>query len=80
METVIAETERPFRVVEHGRGGRLDRMPMRIVWELEEGPTTTVRLTFWTAPPTAFERMRELGRSSGGGSGAGARRCGACGS
>jgi hypothetical protein len=63
METVIAEAERPFRVVEHGRGGRLDRMPIRTVWELEEGPTTTVMLTFWTSPPTLFDRVRELGRT-----------------
>ena len=42
METVIAEADRPYRIVEHGRGGRLDRIPIRIVWELEEGPTTTV--------------------------------------
>ncbi len=64
METVIAEADRPYRVVEHGRGGRLDRMPIRIVWELEEGPTTTVTLTFWTAPATAFDRIREFGRSA----------------
>jgi uncharacterized protein YndB with AHSA1/START domain len=63
METVIAEAERPFRVVEHGRGGRLDRLLIRTVWELEEGPTTTVRLTFWTVPPSALDRVRELGRS-----------------
>jgi hypothetical protein len=63
METVIAEAERPFRIVEHGRGGRLDRMPIRTVWELEEGPTTTARLTFWTVPPNAFDRVREMGRT-----------------
>jgi uncharacterized protein YndB with AHSA1/START domain len=63
METVIAEAERPFRVVEHGRGGRLDHIPIRVVWELEEGPTTTVRLTFWTKPPSAVDRVKELGRS-----------------
>jgi uncharacterized protein YndB with AHSA1/START domain len=62
METVIAETERPYRIVEHGRGGRLDRLPFRVVWELEEGPTTKVTLTFWTAPATALDRARELGR------------------
>jgi uncharacterized protein YndB with AHSA1/START domain len=62
METVIAETDRPFRIVEHARGGRLDRLPMRIVWELEEGPTTTLSLTFWTLPPGPFDRFRELGR------------------
>lgn len=63
METVITEAERPFRIVEHGRGGRLDRIPIRTVWELEEGPTTTVRLTFWTTPPSAFDRVRELGHT-----------------
>jgi uncharacterized protein YndB with AHSA1/START domain len=62
METVIAETERPYRIVEHARGGRLDRLPMRIVWELEEGPTTTVSLTFWTIPAGPFDRIREIGR------------------
>jgi uncharacterized protein YndB with AHSA1/START domain len=63
METVIAEADRPYRVVEHGRGGRLDRVPMRIVWELEEGPTTTLTLTFWTSPASAFDRIREVGRT-----------------
>jgi uncharacterized protein YndB with AHSA1/START domain len=62
METVIAEADRPYRVVEHARGGRLDRVTMRLVWELEAGPTTTVTLTFWTAPPSIFDRIRELGR------------------
>jgi uncharacterized protein YndB with AHSA1/START domain len=63
METVIAETSRPHRIVEHARGGRLDRIPMRIVWELREGPTTTVILTFWTLPDSIFDRARETGRS-----------------
>jgi uncharacterized protein YndB with AHSA1/START domain len=62
METVIAETDRPHRVVEHARGGRLDRVAMRLVWELEAGPTTTVTLTFWTIPPSILERFREIGR------------------
>ena len=63
METVITEAERPFRVVEHGRGGRLDHIPIRTIWELEEGPTATVRLTFWTTPQSAFDRIREIGRT-----------------
>jgi uncharacterized protein YndB with AHSA1/START domain len=62
METVIAEAERPYRVVEHGRGGRLDRVPIRSVWELEDGPTTNVTLTFWTSPTSHFDRLRERGR------------------
>lgn len=63
METVITEAQRPHRIVEHGRGGRLDRVPIRTVWELKEGPVTEVTLTFWTQPSTAFDRIRELGRT-----------------
>jgi uncharacterized protein YndB with AHSA1/START domain len=62
METVIAEADRPYRIVEHARGGRLDRLPMRLVWELQEGPTTNVSMTFWTKPAGAFDRIREIGR------------------
>jgi uncharacterized protein YndB with AHSA1/START domain len=63
METVVAEADRPHRIVEHARGGRLDRIPMRIVWELTEGPTTMVTLTFWTAPTTLIDRIRETGHT-----------------
>ena len=63
METVIAEATRPHRIVEHGRGGRLDRIPIRIVWELREEATTIVVLTFWTAPTSAIDRVREVGRA-----------------
>jgi uncharacterized protein YndB with AHSA1/START domain len=62
METVISEADRPHRIVEHSRGGRLDRIPMRFVWELSGGPTTNVRLTFWTSPTSGFDRLRERGR------------------
>jgi uncharacterized protein YndB with AHSA1/START domain len=66
METAIALAEPPYRVVEHGRGGRLDRIPFRAVWELGEGGagTTEVRLTFWSEPPSLLDRLREL-RSAG---------------
>ncbi|HET8592903.1 MAG TPA: SRPBCC family protein [Solirubrobacterales bacterium] len=63
METVIAEADRPHRIAEHGRGGRLDRIPIRIVWELREGPTTAVTLTFWTEPSNPVDRLKELGRA-----------------
>ncbi len=65
METVIAETERPHRVVESGRGGRVDRIPCRALWELREGPgegMTTLVLTFSTEPAAIVDRLRELGR------------------
>ena len=63
METVIAEAEPQHRIVEHARGGRLDRIAMRIVWEIREGPTTELTLTFWTVPGTMIDRIREVGRS-----------------
>jgi hypothetical protein len=63
METVIAEAARPHRVVENGRGGRLDRTTMRTVWELSENGVTNVTFTFWTEPASMFDRIREAGRS-----------------
>lgn len=64
METVIAETERPAKIVERGHGGYLDRVPVNATWELTSGPgaVTTVTLTFWTEPSHGFDRARELGR------------------
>ena len=62
MDTVITRAERPHRIDEHGRGGRLNRIGVRTVWELEggEGSPTEVRVTFWTEPPSFFHRLREL--------------------
>jgi uncharacterized protein YndB with AHSA1/START domain len=68
METVVAEAERPHRVVESGRGGRLDRIPCRALWELREGPgeeMTTLVFTFSTEPAVTVDRLRELGRGGG---------------
>jgi hypothetical protein len=64
METVIAESDRPHKLVEHGRGGRWDRIPIHTTWELtEEGGVTTVTLHFWTRPDNPVDRLREVGRS-----------------
>src|SRR5262249_1065136 len=63
MEPVSAEGDRPHRIVEHGRGGRLDRIPMRAVWELSEDGVTKVVLTFWTEPTSRFDELRERGRT-----------------
>lgn len=62
METVIARTERPHTIVEHGRGGRADRVQIRTVWELSGGEdsVTRVRLSFWTKQPTFLHRLGEL--------------------
>jgi uncharacterized protein YndB with AHSA1/START domain len=61
-DTVIAEAEEPHRIVEHGRGGRGNRIPSTTLWELTEGPgsLTTVRVSFWTEPSNPLDRGLEL--------------------
>jgi uncharacterized protein YndB with AHSA1/START domain len=69
METVIAESEPPFRLVERGRGGRLDRIPASTIWELVEGPGQSgceVTVTFVTEPHTPADRaLDSLGNLRG---------------
>ena len=52
MDTTIAELEAPHLIVEHGQGGRVNRIRTRTVWELTEGPgsLTSLRLSHWTEP------------------------------
>jgi len=52
MDTTIVELDPPFRIVERGQGGRVNRIPTHTVWELTEGPgsLTSVKLSFWTEP------------------------------
>lgn len=52
MDTTIAELEQPHRILEHGRGGRANRIPSTTLWELTEGPggLTRVRVSYWTEP------------------------------
>jgi uncharacterized protein YndB with AHSA1/START domain len=62
IETVIEEADRPRRIYERGRGGRVDRIPVFTVWELvpEPGGATELRLTLWTEPSHPLDRAREL--------------------
>jgi uncharacterized protein YndB with AHSA1/START domain len=62
MDTTIVEAEGPYRIVEHGRGGRANRIPSRTLWELTEGPgtLTTVRVSFWTEPANPIDRGLEV--------------------
>lgn len=62
MDTAIAETEEPHRLVEHGRGGRGNRIASTTLWELIEGPgaLTTVRVSYWTEPANPVDRALEL--------------------
>ncbi|HEU4944858.1 MAG TPA: SRPBCC family protein [Solirubrobacterales bacterium] len=62
MDTTIAELEEPHRLLEHGRGGRGNRIPSTTLWELIEGPgaLTTVRVSYWTEPSNPVDRALEL--------------------
>jgi uncharacterized protein YndB with AHSA1/START domain len=62
MDSTIVESEAPHRIVEHGRGGRVNRIPSTTLWELTEGPgsLTTVRVSFWTEPSNPVDRGLEL--------------------
>jgi uncharacterized protein YndB with AHSA1/START domain len=61
MDTAIAEIEPPHRIVERGRGGRVNRIPATTVWELLEGngSLTRVRVSHWTEPANPLDRMLE---------------------
>lgn len=63
METVIVEASRPYRILEEGNGGRLDRIPIFTGWEIVEGPasmTSEVTARFATEPNHPQDRLREL--------------------
>ena len=61
-DTTIVEAEGPHRLVEHGRGGRANRIPSTTLWELTEGPgsLTKVRVSYWTEPTNPVDRALEL--------------------
>lgn len=60
-EAVIVECDRPRRVVERGRMGRLGRSRTGVLWELlRDAPgSTRVELTLWTEPATRLDALRE---------------------
>jgi Polyketide cyclase / dehydrase and lipid transport len=62
MDTTIAELDEPHRIVEHGRGGRANRVPSTTVWELVEGSgrMTKVRVAYWTEPSHHLDRAKEV--------------------
>ena len=65
METVIIEAEAPHRILEQGKGGRLDRIPILTAWELVEGPSAAsseVTLRFGTEPTHPVDRLEERRR------------------
>jgi uncharacterized protein YndB with AHSA1/START domain len=66
MDTTIVALEEPFRIVERGRGGRLNRIPTHTVWELTEGPgrLTSVRMSHWTEPNPVDRGLELLSAAS----------------
>lgn len=61
MDTTIAEQEEPFRIVERGFGGRINRIPIQTVWEITPGAgsLSAVRVTFATDPRHPVDRALE---------------------
>lgn len=66
MDTTVTEADAPHRLVEHGRGGRGNRIPSATLWELTEGPgsLTTVRVSFWTEPGPVDRALELLSGAS----------------
>jgi uncharacterized protein YndB with AHSA1/START domain len=60
MDTVIAEVEAPYRLLERGHGGHANRMALGTAWELVESAasTTEVTVSFWTEPSNPLDAVR----------------------
>lgn len=66
MDTTIVEADEPHRIVEHGRGGRVNRIPSTTLWELTEGSgsLTRVRVSYWTEPGVVDRGLELLSGAS----------------
>jgi uncharacterized protein YndB with AHSA1/START domain len=62
MDTAIVEQEEPFRIVEQGHGGRVNRIRSNTVWEMtqDSGLLTKVTVSHWTEPTNRLDRALEL--------------------
>jgi len=60
-DLTFIEVDAPRRIVQAGRGGKYNRTRLRSVWDLEQGPghTTRVTLTVETRPATPSDRLME---------------------
>lgn len=66
LDSVIEEVEPPHRILERGRGGRLNRVPTVTEWRLTDAPGPSgceVEVTFWTEPSHPFDRLRDARNS-----------------
>ena len=61
-DTTFAEVEPPFRIVEHGRGGKYNRIRMLGTYTLSPGPagSTKVEYTLETVPVMLSDRLMEV--------------------
>lgn len=67
-DTTIVELEEPFRLVEHGRTGRTNRIETITAWEVTggSGGLTKVTLSTWTKPTHPVDKLVErLSRAEG---------------
>lgn len=62
VDTIVDEFDAPHRIVEHGHGGRNNRVPSTTLWELTggSGSLTRVRVSFWTEPSNPLDRAKEI--------------------
>lgn len=60
-DSAIAAVDRPHQLVEHGCGGRGNRIPTTTAWEVVGGPgsLTKVKVAHWTEPASAVDRALE---------------------
>ena len=60
-DMTLAEVQSPYRIVEHGRGGKYNRIRMLGTYTLDPGPsgTTRVQFTFESVPVMASDRLLE---------------------
>ncbi len=67
IESVIAESVPPHRLVERGGGGRLDHMPVHTAWELvQAGGGCEATVTFVIETVSRHDRVSDLaGRARG---------------
>jgi uncharacterized protein YndB with AHSA1/START domain len=60
-DSAITAAEPPHRLLEHGRGGRNNRIATTTAWEVVGAPGTLTRVTVahWTEPSNPFDRALE---------------------
>jgi hypothetical protein len=60
-DVTLAEVQRPYRIVERGRGGKYNRIRMLGVYTLDVGPggSTKVQYTFESEPVMPSDRLLE---------------------